>query len=160
MLLRDYFRRPDLTLAVLHMEDGSLSELREGVRIPRLRMYTTSAVDCLRLATVLYHTIGLRYLTSTFNKKVVRPDKQGKPRLVKRSYTVLHLIPQDVNRFRRLVAERLAPCTRYKTPPPYAVGTSLSLERRRLEAWSRQMQRARSYDWYDSCSPTPQRIPS
>lgn len=69
VLLRDYFRHPGLTLAVLHMEDGSLHHLSDSVSVPRLHAYTTDPEDCLRLSLVIYRVTGLRYVTMRYPAK-------------------------------------------------------------------------------------------
>lgn len=101
--MTDFFIDPGFTMAHLHMQDGGLFLLKEGLYTPVLHVQTRNVEERSKLAWGIYKHCGLKYIEYEDRTKNAYP---------------LDLCPGSIDRFIDLVAPHMHPCFSYKMPSP------------------------------------------
>jgi hypothetical protein len=108
ILKRYYFNNPGLTLAHLHMQDGSALKMSSTIKATSiLHIQTLKTYDACRLAQVIFEETGIKYLPKTTYKKIAKRKK-------KVLLTTLILCPGSINKFVKLVNPFMLPPFNYK----------------------------------------------
>ena len=124
ILIKKYFRNPGLTLAHIHMQDGSLRYVNKEVSLPALHIQTVSEEEAIKICWVIFKTTGLKYFIGRTAYPIINPENkvvQEVDNLESEAFQsvnrfICYLTPSSIDLFIKLTEPYILPCFNYKQP--------------------------------------------